>query len=181
MIVTCDTSPLLVLAKTGRLELLETLYDEVWIPSAVLEEVQDPDRSDTKAIRRWCRNESSVSIHAVAEAVRKSIPEELGSGERAAITLAVARDADLVILDDQEGRRAVDQRGLLRATPSRIWRIVARVDGDGTSRRDYTFVDDIVNGGVKSLHRAKLVDAAQGPHFGHCRRDGHHAGDQTIA
>ncbi|WP_263821268.1 hypothetical protein [Salinibacter sp.] len=89
-----------MLAKTGRLELLGTLYDEVWIPSAVLEEVQDPDRSDTKAIRRWCRNESSVSIPAVAEAVRKSIPEELGRGERAAIALAVARDADLVILDD---------------------------------------------------------------------------------
>ena len=52
----------------------------------------------------------------------------------------------------------MDQRGLLRATPSRIWRIVARVDGDGTSRRDYTFVDDIVNGVVKSPHRAKLLD-----------------------
>ena len=30
--------------------------------------------------------------------------------------------------------------------------------GDGTSRRDYTFVDDIVDGIVKSLHRAKNLD-----------------------
>ena len=81
--------------------------------------------------------------------------------------------------------------------------------GDGTSRRDYTFVDDIVDGIVKSLHRAKNLDdpeyeiinlgaltpaldecqggsspglrlgddAAQGPHFRHCRRDGDYAGD----
>jgi nucleoside-diphosphate-sugar epimerase len=30
--------------------------------------------------------------------------------------------------------------------------------GDGTSRRDYTFVDDIVDGIVKSLRRAKNLD-----------------------
>jgi len=30
--------------------------------------------------------------------------------------------------------------------------------GDGTSRRDYTFVDDIVDGILKSLHRAKNMD-----------------------
>ena len=30
--------------------------------------------------------------------------------------------------------------------------------GDGTSRRDYTYVDDIVDGIVRSLHRAKSID-----------------------
>jgi len=145
VIVTCDTSPLLVLAKTGRLELLGTLYDEVWIPSAVLEEVQDPDRSDTKAIRRWCRNESSVSIPAVAEAVRKSIPEELGSGERAAIALAVARDADLVILDDQEGRRAARAEGL--AVTGTIGVLVeARAEGHIDSLR--VELDRVVDAGL---------------------------------
>ena len=33
--------------------------------------------------------------------------------------------------------------------------------GDGTSRRDYTFVDDIVDGIVRSLHRAKSLDAPE--------------------
>ena len=112
MTVTCDTSPLLVLAKTERLELLGTLYDAVWIPSAVLEEVTDPDRSDSRTIRQWTGNESSVTVHPVAKAVRESIPEDLGEGERAAIALAVARGADLVILDDQEGRRAARAEGL---------------------------------------------------------------------
>jgi len=33
--------------------------------------------------------------------------------------------------------------------------------GDGTSRRDYTFVDDIVDGIVRSLHRATSLDAPE--------------------
>ena len=121
------------------------LYDAVWIPSAVLEEVQDPDRSDTTAIRRWCRNESSVSIHTVAEAVRESIPEELGRGERAAIALAVARDADLVILDDQEGRRAARAEG--RAVTGRISVLVeARAEGHIDSLR--VELDRVVDAGL---------------------------------
>jgi len=33
--------------------------------------------------------------------------------------------------------------------------------GDGTSRRDYTYVDDIVDGIVRSLHRATSLDAPE--------------------
>ncbi|MCS4150740.1 NAD-dependent epimerase/dehydratase family protein [Salinibacter ruber] len=33
--------------------------------------------------------------------------------------------------------------------------------GDGTSRRDYTYVDDIVDGIVRSLHRAKGLEAPE--------------------
>jgi nucleoside-diphosphate-sugar epimerase len=33
--------------------------------------------------------------------------------------------------------------------------------GDGTSRRDYTYVDDIVDGAVRSLRRAKSLDAPE--------------------
>ena len=39
MIVVSDTSPVLNLARIGRLELLPLLYDEVLIPSAVYEEL----------------------------------------------------------------------------------------------------------------------------------------------
>ncbi|CBH23725.1 conserved hypothetical protein [Salinibacter ruber M8] len=40
------------------------------------------------------------------------LPEELGDGEREALALAVERDANLVVLNDQEGRRVAKQRGL---------------------------------------------------------------------
>lgn len=47
--VVCDTSPLLILAKVGRLWLLTTLYDTVEIPTAVLDEVNVRQRADAGA------------------------------------------------------------------------------------------------------------------------------------
>ena len=38
MIVVCNTSPLILLAKIRRLDLLAQLYDEVIIPGSVLDE-----------------------------------------------------------------------------------------------------------------------------------------------
>lgn len=39
MRVVCNTSPLILLAKIQRLELLAQLYDEIIIPEAVLDEI----------------------------------------------------------------------------------------------------------------------------------------------
>lgn len=49
IMVVCDTSPLLILAKVGRLWLLTTLYDTVEIPTAVLDEVNVRQRADAGA------------------------------------------------------------------------------------------------------------------------------------
>ena len=51
-------------------------------------------------------------LHKVAGNVLSGIPAELGSGEREVIELAIERQADLVILDDLEGRRIARKRGL---------------------------------------------------------------------
>lgn len=109
--VVCDTSPLLILAKAGRLRLLTTLYETVEIPTAVLDEVNVRERPDAEAIRQW-RHKQDIPVREPLEATLHSLPEELGEGERAALALAIERDADLVVLDDQEGRRVAKRRGL---------------------------------------------------------------------
>jgi predicted nucleic acid-binding protein len=48
--VVCDTSPLILLAKIGRLELLFRLYDQVAIPLSVLDEVRARSTEETTAI-----------------------------------------------------------------------------------------------------------------------------------
>jgi hypothetical protein len=107
--VVCDTSPLLILAKAGRLRLLTTLYETVEIPSAVLDEVNVRERPDAEAIRQW-RHKHDVLVREPSDPSRNALSEELGDGERAA--LAIERDAALVVLDDQEGRRVAKRRGL---------------------------------------------------------------------
>ncbi|WP_119841363.1 DUF3368 domain-containing protein [Salinibacter ruber] len=109
--VVCDTSPLLILAKVGRLQLLTTLYATVEIPKAVFDEVNAREQSDTEAIRQW-RYRQDIPVQEPSDASLHRLPEELGDGEREALALAVERDADLVVLDDQEGRRVAKQRGL---------------------------------------------------------------------
>jgi hypothetical protein len=99
--VVSDTSPLLILAKTGRLRLLTTLYGTVEIPTAVLDEVNVRQRPDAEAIRQW-RDKQDIPVREPSEATLHSLPEELGDGERAAIALSIDRDAELVVLDDQE-------------------------------------------------------------------------------
>jgi Predicted nucleic acid-binding protein, contains PIN domain len=109
--VVCDTSPLLLLAKVGRLRLLTTLYGQVEIPTAVLDEVNVQQGADAEAIRQW-RRRNDLPVREASGASLHSLPEELGKGERAAIALAIERDADLVVLDDQEGRRVAKGKGL---------------------------------------------------------------------
>jgi hypothetical protein len=109
--IVCDTSPLLILAKVGRLRLLTTLYGSVEIPTAVLDEVNVRQRPDAEAIRQW-RHKYDVLVREPSDASLNAFSEELGDGERAALALAMERDADLVVLDDQEGRRIAKQRGL---------------------------------------------------------------------
>lgn len=104
MTVVLDTSPLILLAKIERLELLTALYDTILIPRAVLEEVKARRRADTRAVLRW-RDEHSISVLHASERYVHKLPEELGACEWATIALAVERDAELVVLDDREGRR----------------------------------------------------------------------------
>lgn len=109
--VVCDTSPLLILAKVERLRLLTTLYGTVEIPTAVLDEVNVRQRPDAEAIRQW-RHRQDIPVREPSNAFLNCLPEELGDGERAALALAIERDADLVVLDDQEGRRVAKRKEL---------------------------------------------------------------------
>jgi hypothetical protein len=109
--VVLDTSPLILLAKIEQLELLTALYDTILIPWSVLDKVKARRRADTRAVLCWC-DERSISVLRASERYVHTLPKELGAGERAALALAMERDAELVVLDDQEGRRLARARGL---------------------------------------------------------------------
>ena len=111
MTVVWNTSPLLVLAKIQRLGLLTQLYARLVIPGAVVDEVGakvDAAAAQIQALVATPR----VTVQRATPQTLAGLPVDLGPGEREAIALALETAADLVVLDDQAGRRLARARGL---------------------------------------------------------------------
>ncbi len=111
MIVVSNTSPLTNLAAIGQFDLLRQLYSEVHIPHAVWEELnaeglQWPG-SESVATAGWveCR---AVDNKPLVTALRR----DLDRGEAESIALALELKADLVLMDEREGRHAAQRMGL---------------------------------------------------------------------
>lgn len=111
MRVVCDTSPLILLAKIGRLELLFRLYEQVAIPVSALDEARVRSTEETTGTEALVENQA-VEIERGSPEVLQSVPADLGAGERAAIAVAIETGADLVIPDDRAGRRVARERDL---------------------------------------------------------------------
>ena len=111
MRVVCNTSPLILLAKIGRLDLLAQLYEEVIIPASVMDEVGAKPGKKVEEIRALLKNQKLQLRNAMKQTLEE-LPEDLGVGEQEAIALALETKADLVILDDKQGRRIARERGL---------------------------------------------------------------------
>jgi predicted nucleic acid-binding protein len=101
--IVCNTSPLILLAKIGRLDTLIQLYHEPMIPQAVEDELGKKPGQEYDQVQTFLK-EGKLKLKRVSEKNLAGIPVDLGRGEREAIALALSVGADLVIIDDQEGR-----------------------------------------------------------------------------
>lgn len=113
MPVVSDTSPVLNLAIIGRLFLLRQQFGEIWIPSAVLEELRvGEDLPGSQRVREaiesgWLRVEE-VKDWALVQVLQR----DLDKGEAEAIALALQVKAEWTLLDEREGRRVAKSLGL---------------------------------------------------------------------
>lgn len=111
MSVICNTSPLILLAKIHRLDLLTQLYEELIIPEFVLDEITAKPGIEVEQIQARVQGRE-FQLRRARKRILETLPGDLGLGEQEAIALALETTADLVILDDQHGRRVARQRGL---------------------------------------------------------------------
>lgn len=111
MIVVSDTSALWTLAAVGRAELLRELYGRVLVPPAVAAEFNLPRGLPVGKVRLVLPGFIEVVPVADQDQVRE-LAEELDLGESEAIALAVELKADLLLLDEREGRLVAQRRGL---------------------------------------------------------------------
>ena len=109
-IVISDSTPLHYLVLIKKAAVLHRLYGCVIIPQVVFQELQH-DRTPA-LVKNW------IATHPSWLEVRRSPTasdpalKTLGAGERQAIRLAEALDADLLLMDDKAGRREASHRGL---------------------------------------------------------------------
>lgn len=121
MTVSSNTSPLIGLAKAGRLRLLRDLYGTVLIAPSVKEEAVDKGKAIgaadayeiEKAIQDGWITETPLSKKAAALARRLLQNAQIGPGEAEAIALAAEKKIP-VILDDAEARAVAHGLGVER-------------------------------------------------------------------
>lgn len=110
-LVVSDTSPLLNLALIERLDLLESQFSEVTVPQQVWDELTDGE--DGLEALRELRDDGLLHL---VEVERSDLFVEffhnLDLGETAAICYAVEQNADLVLLDERDGRRVARRHDL---------------------------------------------------------------------
>lgn len=113
MLTVSNTSPISNLACIGRLQLLKSQFETVWIPDAVSGELLDhPDSEARQCIQNAMRDEW-IRIGAVKDsALLRILLVQLHRGEAEAIALAMDLKAGLVLIDEQEGRQIASKAGL---------------------------------------------------------------------
>ena len=160
MKVVSNTSPLILLSKIERLELLIQLYGEILVPPAVFAEIEEKPGPEVDAIRRT-REAGQIRVQSVADGDLRDLPAELGPGERESIALALGAGAELILLDDQEGRVLARSRGLAVAGTVGVL-VEAKIRGHLSSVR--TELDRLVDVGfwlAESLYDRVLREVGE--------------------
>jgi uncharacterized protein len=113
VIVVSNASPLIALARIGRLNLLASLYKRILIPAEVQHEVTVAGRGLPGA--EVVRNANWIEVAPRQSLANPSLAQacqHLGAGERNAILLAKSLPADLILLDEWKARRIAREAGL---------------------------------------------------------------------
>lgn len=113
MQVFSNTSPLCNLAMIGQLSLLWRFYDQVTIPQAVWAELEELDHEKARESLEDARAAGALQIVPVVnQALVRLLSEDLHLGESEAIALAYEQKADLLLMDEHDGRAAAQRLGL---------------------------------------------------------------------
>lgn len=114
MPVVSDASPLILLAKIGKLDLLKELYQEIIIPSQVRNEVVENKDKASSLILSGIENGWIKQKDGGISSEIKRLGEKLGlhNGETAALSVAKGLDIKEILADDKLARMAARILGL---------------------------------------------------------------------
>jgi len=102
MIVVCDSSPLIALAIVDKLDLLDTLFNEVLVPETVFKEVTAINKLESAHIAEWAKGKVLAPTN---KQLLYSYSLLLDMGEAEAMALYAEKEADFLLIDEKKGRK----------------------------------------------------------------------------
>jgi len=166
-VVVSDSTPLIYLAKIGKLDLFKQVFKEVFIPEAVFKEAVTQGKalniSDASII------EKALGQWIIKEEVKPEVDTEfsfldtnirLGSGEKEAVKLCKQLDAEYFIVDDKEARRV---SRILNIQPIGTCGVIAQAyrQGSITNKEALLILDSLLKAGFRissTLYRRIIED-----------------------
>lgn len=108
MLVISDTTTITNLLKIDLLDIVKKIYQEILIPQAVYEELSKLPYQKTIIDRaEWIKVKSIKNTSLVLK-----LKDRLDAGESEAIVLALELKSDILIVDENAGRRVAKEFGL---------------------------------------------------------------------
>jgi hypothetical protein len=104
--VICNSSPLINLSKIKRLDLLEKIYQQIIIPTAVYDEliIKGASKEGVNELQNLIEK-NIINIQKVNNtSFVKALNKDLDYGESEVIALALEVKADLVVIDEKNAR-----------------------------------------------------------------------------
>ena len=141
-----DSSALVALAVVNQLELLEKLYDKLYIPQAVFDEVTQVGKPQSDKLRRF--------LQSRVKRVDLTLTQlGLGLGELEAITLYKELDADVLLIDDNRAKKYASLNGVKVIGSLGV---LIKAKEEGHIEKVKTFLDELQKSEVYISH--KLIE-----------------------
>ncbi len=111
MITVSNTTPLRYLIAVEQDHLFGQLFEKVFIPAGVFDELTETKTPD-QVRRRILAPPAWLQVRAVRETAATAFPVTLHRGERESILLAEIIRADVLLIDEHAGRSIASSRNL---------------------------------------------------------------------
>ena len=109
-VVICNTSPIQYLYQANVLELLPALAGQVYVPEAVVAELQEGQRRNV--LLPALEDLSWLIVRPVRDRTLLPLVTHLGDGEKEVLALGLETQDPLLLLDDRDARRYAQTLGL---------------------------------------------------------------------
>ncbi|GHT91354.1 nucleic acid-binding protein [Spirochaetia bacterium] len=109
MLIISDASPIIGLAICKKLDVLQSLFDDVYIPLAVYDELNVQGKPEYDAIAEWAKGKI---VQAGNVPLINALRVNLDPGESEAIALYWEKQADFLLIDEKRGRAIARSGGI---------------------------------------------------------------------